>query len=379
MTCQELAAYARLSLDVRGAAGDELLLADGRRVLDLYGGHCVNTLGAGDRGLAAVLARQWERLSFATNLLALEERERFLAAFGATLPSGDWRVFASNSGAEANENALKAALAATQRGALVAFEGAFHGRTAGATAVTDTETGGFPRAPFDVRRVPFGDGEAARTAIDDDVAAVLLEPIQSLAGVVTATTPFLRLLRERCDAAGALLVFDEVQTGNGRLGTPWAAQSFDVLPDALTTAKGAASGLPIGLTVLTEALAARVDGKLFGSTFGGGPLVLAAATEVSRRIADGPLLANVARASAAFRAAAEGTLVRRVRGRGLLLGLELEPGLSAAEAQRALLDAGVLVGTSNDPRVLRLTPALTVDPQSAERLRAALQTLEVSA
>ncbi len=209
MTLSELDVYPRLPVPLRSARGSELVLADGRRVLDLYGGHCVNTLGAGDAGLERVLRAQWRKLSFATNLLEHEARAEFLAALAPTLPAGDWRVFCSNSGAEANENALKLALDATRRETVVCFGGAFHGRTAAAAAVTDGKRA-FPRAPFEVRRVPFGDVERARAAIDDSVAAVILEPIQSLAGVVTATPEFLAALRERCDACGAALVFDEV-------------------------------------------------------------------------------------------------------------------------------------------------------------------------
>jgi len=374
----EIDVYPRLSLPVRSARACELILENGHSVLDLYGGHCVNTLGAGDRGLERVLARQWRKLSFATNLLAHEARAEFLAALAPTLPelpAGErWGVFCSNSGAEANENALKLALDATQRDVVVTFTGAFHGRTAGAAAVTDGKKA-FPRAPFEVRRVPFGDAEAARAAIDARVAAVILEPIQSLAGVVDPPAGFLAVLRAACDAAGAALVFDEVQTGSGRLGSFWAAQHFGVLPDVLTTAKGAAGGLPIGLTLARERCTRHAKHGTLGSTFGGGPLVLAAAAEVARRIAAPGFLANVRAASAALVNAAQRGPVVAVRGAGLLLGLVLEEGLSAAAVRDALLERGVLVGTSNDPRVLRLSPPLTLLPGQAERLGRALEGL----
>lgn len=176
-----------------------------------------------------------------------------------------------------------------------------------------------------------------------------------------------------------MLVFDEVQTGNGRLGTPWASQHFGVVPDVFTTAKGAASGVPIGITVLGSNVVECVEGGLFGSTFGGGPLALAAATEVSRRIADGALLQNVHAASRALTEAALTGPVQKVRGSGLLLGLELEPGVEAKLVQQGLLDAGVLVGTSKDPSVVRVNPPLTFAPENAERLAQALAGLEVLA
>ncbi len=371
---REIDVYPRLAVPVVSARGCELVLADGKRVLDLYGGHCVNTLGAGDAGLGRVLARQWDTLSFATNLVEHEGRARFLEALGRTLPPGAWRVFCSNSGAEANENALKLALDRSGRSCVVTFTGAFHGRTAGASAAGDGRAA-FPRAPFDVRRVPFGDEQAARAAIDGSVAAAILEPIQSLAGVVEPPPGFLEGLREACDRSGAALVFDEVQTGNGRLGSFWAAQHFGVVPDVFTTAKGAAGGLPVGLTIASEPLARHCKHGTLGSTFGGGPLVLAAAAEVARRLASPGFLERVRAASAALRAAALRGPVREVRGAGLLLGLVLEPGLAAASVRDQLLERGVLVGTSNDPRVLRLSPPLVIEPGAAARLAVALESL----
>ena len=378
MNLRELDVYPRLPVPVRAASGCELVLADGRRVLDLYGGHCVNTLGAGDPGLERVIREQWRRLSFATNLVDHAARAEFLEAFERTLPAGDWRVFCSNSGAEANENALKLALDHTRRGAVVCFRGAFHGRTGGASAVSDGKPA-FARAPFEVRRVLFGDSRLAREAIDSSVAAVILEPIQSLAGVVEPPAWFLQELRALCDESGALLVFDEVQTGNGRTGRFWAAQHFGVVPDLFTTAKGAAGGLPIGLTVARAEVARHAGHGLHGSTFGGGPLVLAAAAEVARRIAVPGFLENVRRTSAALRTAALRAPVHEVRGAGLLLGLVLEEGRSANEVRDALLERGVLVGTSNDSRVLRLAPPLTLEPAGAARLADALEGVALGA
>lgn len=381
---RELAAYERLPLPVARAEGCDLVLEDGRRVLDLYGGHCVNTLGAGDAGLATVIAAQWRALSFTTNLLDHEPRREFLAAFERNLPTpppgaDGWEVFCSNSGAEANENALKLALTATGRRKVVAFRGAFHGRTAAAAAVTDRATLGFPSSPFDVVRLPWSEPLPAAHAIDTSVGCVILEPIQSLAGVTEPGSGFLETLRVACDRAGAMLCFDEVQTGNGRLGVPWASQHFGVLPDLFTTAKGAAGGLPIGLTVARTDVARQVPGKLFGSTFGGGPLVLAAAAEVARRIASPGFLENVRAASAALRDAASRGPVEAVRGAGLLLGLVLAEGVAARDVRDRLLARGVLVGTSDDPRVLRLSPSLTIEPRRAAALADALESLAVHA
>ncbi len=367
----EFPAYKRLPLDVAGASGCDLILRDGRRLLDLYGGHCVNTLGAGDPALRAVLLAQWDALSFATNLLEHEPRRRFLEAFARNLPPGSWQVFCGNSGAEANENALKLALKATGRTRVVAFHGAFHGRTAGASAITDGKR--WCADPFEVARAPWG----AVDLVDARTAAVILEPIQSLAGVVDPPEGFLAGLRDACDAHGALLIYDEVQTGSGRLGAPWAAQHFGVVPDLFTTAKGAGGGLPIGLTVARAACVEHVPGNALGSTFGGGPLVLAAAAHVAERIAAPGFLEQVRASSAVLRSCAGLGPVTRVRGAGLLLGLELRPGLAAARLRDLLLARGILVGTCDDPQVLRLCPPLTLTPEQAGALPQALLALDL--
>jgi acetylornithine/succinyldiaminopimelate/putrescine aminotransferase len=380
MSLREYDAYKRLPLPVARAEGCELVLTDGRRVLDLYGGHCVNTLGAGDRGLGDVIAAQWKQLSFATNLLDHAPRHAFLEAFAPTLPpapgtAGGWDVFCSNSGAEANENAVKVALAVTKRSRVVCFAGGFHGRTAAAAALSDKPLKAFPSPPFEVVRLPWNDAGAAQTAIDASVGCVILEPIQSLAGVTEPSQKFLAALRSACDRSGAQLVFDEVQTGSGRLGTPWAAQHFGVSPDMFSTAKGAAGGLPIGLTVVRSDIAAKAPADLLGSTFGGGPVVLAAAAEISRRIAAPGFLENVRATSQALRKAALRGPIESVRGAGLLLGLVIRAGWDAKAVRDGLLARGVLVGTSDDPRVLRLSPPLVLQPRHAELLERALSSL----
>lgn len=378
MSLGEWPAYKRIGVDVQSASGSELVTADGRRVLDFYGGHCVNTLGAGDPGLGAVIARQWHRWSFATNLLDHAPRREFLAEFESLMPAGSWSAFVTNSGAEANENALKAALAITARSKVIAFRGAFHGRTAGAAHVSDTKRAAYPGAPFEVERLPWGDVDAAARAIDSRVGAVILEPIQSLAGVVEPPPGFLEALRARCDASGAFLIFDEVQTGNGRLGSYWASQHFSVLPDLFTTAKGAGGGFPIGLTFARADVAARTPEGLMGTTFGGGPLALACAAEIARRIRAPGFLEHVRELSTRLTQAASRGPVASVRGAGLLLGLVLRPGLKAASVRDALLARGVLVGTCDDPSVLRLSPALNMPLSAADRLGEALEACETA-
>jgi acetylornithine/succinyldiaminopimelate/putrescine aminotransferase len=366
----EFPAYARLQGELLGASASALAWSDGRELLDLYGGHCVNSLGAGDLELGATLQRQWQRLSFATNLVDQPGRQAFYEAWQSLMPHGSWQVFASNSGAEANENLLKMALAATGRSKVICFDGAFHGRTAAAAAVSDGASG-FPQAPFEVLRLPWGSTEG----IDASVGAVILEPIQSLAGVVDPPAGFLAGLRAACDASGAWLLFDEVQTGPGRLGSPWASQHFGVIPDAFSTAKGCASGFPLGLSFVQEAHASTVPQGLCGSTFGGAPMALAASAHVAQRIAAPRFLEHVQALGRSLHGLAGTGPVIKVRGEGLLIGLELAPGLTAKAARDGLLQQGILTGTSQHPQVLRLSPPLNLPGSAVGQLARALSTL----
>lgn len=370
---QEFSAYQRLPQKLEQARGNHFRTTDGSNMLDFYGGHCVNTLGSGDVLLGRALFEQWQRCSFTTNLVDLPLRTQFLQELEPGLPQGDWQVFCSNSGAEANENLLKMTLQTTSRETIVAFQGAFHGRTAAAAAVSESSSSAWPSTPFPVRRLPWGSIDG----IDETVAAVLLEPIQSLAGVVMPPKNFLQNLREVCDAYGALLLFDEVQTGNGRLGTLWASQYFDVLPDGFTTAKGCAAGFPMGLTFLSKSIAETLPAGLCGSTFGGGPLAMTAAIQVQKRLTSPGFLQQVQNFSTQLSQAKGLGPVVGVRGAGLLLGLEIAHPHTAREVRDALLAQGILTGLSNDPQVLRLSPALTLTAADIDQLLQALTTIEV--
>jgi acetylornithine/N-succinyldiaminopimelate aminotransferase len=374
-TLQEFPAYKRLPLQLQQAHGNHFHTADGHRILDLYGGHCVNTLGAGDVGMQNALIAQWQECSFTTNLIDMPARQDLLHALTPGLPTGSWQMFCSNSGAEANENLLKLALNATGRDTVVAFEGAFHGRTAAAAAVSDQKNPAWPATPFKVRKLPWG----STSQIDNKVAAVILEPIQSLAGVIMPPPGFLQALREACDQSGALLLFDEVQTGNGRLGEIWASQFFGVTPDGFTTAKGIAGGYPLGLTFIEASHAAKVPAGLCGSTFGGGPMAMAAAMQIQKRLAESEFLEQVKNCGAQLQAAAGIGPVVSVQGAGLLLGLNIFSSTTARQVRDALLAQGILTGLCNDPQVLRLSPALTLSAADVQQFLDALLSLQVCA
>jgi acetylornithine/N-succinyldiaminopimelate aminotransferase len=361
---------------VRGA-GVYLEDAAGRRVLDLYGGHAVAALGYGHPALSEAIARQSRELVFQTNALPLAVRDEAAEALAAFGPPGLGRVFFVNSGAEANENALRLAFRVTGRSKVVAMEHSFHGRTAAAAAVTYGAAKswyGFPRAPFDVTFVPRNDIAALRAAVDATTAAVIVEPVQGLAGAFDFAPEFLEAVRAVCDSAGALFIIDEVQTGMGRLGAPFGAQLYGVRPDLLTVAKGLGGGFPCGAVLMPHAIASTLKGGALGTTFGGGPVACAAIKTVIEVIDRDGLLANVREVSAAIRASCVVGPVESVQGRGFLLGLKTRP--KAAAVRDALLARNILVGTSADPHMLRLLPPLILGIGHVRQLASALEDLK---
>lgn len=349
--------------------------AAGRRILDLYGGHAVAALGYGHRDLTDAIAQQVRDLVFQTNALPLAVRDEAaekLAAFG---PPGLGRVFFVNSGAEANENALRLAFKLTGRTKVVAMEQSFHGRTAAAAAVTwgAEKWYGFPRTPFDVQFVPRNDIAALNAAVDSSTAAVIIEPVQGLAGGFDFAPEFMRAIRATCDRAGALYIIDEVQTGMGRLGAPFGAQLYDVRPDLLTVAKGLGGGFPCGAVLMPHTIAKDLKAGALGTTFGGGPVACAAISTVIDVINRDNLLANVRSVSTAIRNTCKVGPVESIQGRGFLLGLKTRP--KAAAVRDALLARDILVGTSADPHMLRLLPPLILSTEHVQRLAGALEDL----
>ena len=353
--------FRRIDVEPVSADGVWLDATDGRRYLDLYGGHAVAVLGYGHPALLAALDGQARSLMFQSNLVDLAVRDRAAEALVRFGPPGLARVFFVSTGAEANENALRIAFLATGRRRVGSVEGAFHGRTAGAGAVTAGNAAwyGFPSRPFEVTAVPFDDAVALDAAVGDDVAAVIVEPVQGVAGARAMSPAFLARAREATRERGAVLVFDEVQCGMGRTGWPFAAQAFGVTPDVLTAAKGIAGGLPAGAVLVTEDLASRLHKGDLGTTFGGGPLACALIEAVIRTIQSEGLLERVRRLSARIRAEAVTGPVEAVHGMGFLLGLRTRR--NAADVLADLRARGILAGGSADPHVVRLLPPLVLE------------------
>jgi acetylornithine/succinyldiaminopimelate/putrescine aminotransferase len=349
---------------VRGA-GDQVFDAQGQAWWDFYGGHCVCATGHSHPRVVQAIAEQAASLLFYSAAAFLPLREE--AAARITAFAGLDSVFFCNSGAEANENALKVALLLTGRKRLAAFEGGWHGRTLLALSVTDDPKITAPYADqlAPCLRLPFGDLAALAAADFSDIAGVILEPIQSMAGVKTASPAWFQALRAKCDASGALLIFDEIQTGMGRLGKPFAAQVYGVQPDLITSAKGLASGLPMGALLMTATVAAQLKGGDLGSTFGGGPLACAALLATVAVIEQEGLMAHATAAAARLREDLQGSAISEVLGEGLLLGLRTP---HVAALKQHLLDQHLLVGGSSDATVLRLMPPLNVSGEALSAL-----------
>ncbi|EKF23550.1 acetylornithine aminotransferase [Mycolicibacterium hassiacum DSM 44199] len=347
--------------------------ADGRSYLDLLGGIAVNLLGHRHPAVIEAVTEQLNTLGHTSNLYAHEPGIALAEALVAHLGSPA-RVFFCNSGAEANEVAFKITRL-TGRTKVVAAEGAFHGRTMGALALTGQPS---KRAPFEplpgeVVHVPYGDAAALSDAVDDGTAAVFLEPIMGEGGVVTPPAGYLVAAREITARHGALLVLDEVQTGMGRTGAFFAHQHDGITPDIVTLAKGLGGGLPIGACLAVGAAGELLTPGMHGSTFGGNPVSAAAALAVLRVLAEQDLIARADVLGKSLREGIEAIghpLVDHVRGRGLLCGVVLKTEAAKA-AEAAARDVGFLVNAAA-PDVIRLAPPLIITEEQIESFLSAL-------
>jgi acetylornithine/succinyldiaminopimelate/putrescine aminotransferase len=368
-----LPVYAQMPLVAVSGHGSWLVDDEGQEWLDAYGGHAVASTGHCHPHVVEAIRRQAATLIFYSTAVPHPLREELAERIAAHCPGDLSKVFFCNSGAEANENALGLARKMTGRQRIVSVAGGWHGRTAACLAVTDGEKyeAGARRAglPLSVK-VPFNDAAAMERTVDGATAAVIVEPVQGLTGARDCSVEFLQAARRACSRTGAVLIFDEVQCGVGRSGSFTAAEAFGVTPDIITMAKGLASGFPIGAMVATSALTSGLKIGDLGSTFGGGPVACAAGIATLEVIDREGLLVNVTQVSGYLRAGAARLGVSDIRGRGLLLGLQMPR--PAAGVQQALFGERVLVGTASDPNTLRLLPPLSFSVGEADLLLDAL-------
>ena len=375
---------------VRGA-GCLVWDADGKEYLDLLGGIAVNALGHAHPFVTSVISSQLATLGHVSNFftsptqIALAEKLLELSK----APAGS-KVFFANSGTEAVEAAFKLARRNTGAGVdgtdtprtkIIALEGAFHGRTMGALALTAKEAYRAPFAPLPggVVHIPFGDIDALRAAVDETTAAVFLEPIQGEAGVRPLPPGYLKAAREATSAAGALLILDEVQTGIGRTGKWLASEDAGIVPDAVTLAKGLGGGFPVGaLVTFGPETSALLTAGQHGTTFGGNPVATAAALATLHVLENQDIMAHVRGMGEHLRAGLAGIAgVTEVRGEGLLIGFDLDADV-APGVVTAGLDAGFIVN-SPGPRTIRLAPPLILTTEQADRFLAALPALLATA
>jgi acetylornithine/N-succinyldiaminopimelate aminotransferase len=359
--------YARLPVAFVRGEGSVLWDVDGRRYLDFLGGLAVTSLGHAHPEIAAAVADQAATLLHVSNLFHNEHQPRLAARLDALLGGGG-RVFFGNSGAEANECAIKLARRYGQsrfgpaRYEIVSAWGSFHGRTLSALAATGQPQKHEPFQPLPegFRHVAFGDLAQLESALDDRVCAVLLEPIQGEGGVIDPGPGWLAEVRRLCDEREVLLVLDEVQTGLGRTGAWFAHQHDGIRPDVVTLAKALGNGVPIGACWARAEVAEAFRLGDHGSTFGGQPLAARAALAVLDVMERDEVPARALRAGDRLRNGVEALAgVASVRGRGLLLAAELDEGLDAAAVMRACLDAGLVVNNVT-PSALRFAPSLLV-------------------
>lgn len=365
--------FAQYPIEVAHGEGVWLYARDGRKILDFYGGHAVAGLGYGHPRWLAALSAQARQMAFQTNALPMVIRERAAARLAKFVGLGLDTVFWINSGAEANENALKIAFKITGRTKAVALEQGWHGRTAAAGAVTWgalEKWYGFPRRPFDVSFAPRDNPAAIEAFVDRDTAAVIVEPVQGVGGAYDVGKPMLQALRQRCDEVGALLIFDEVQCGMGRTGAPFAANHYGVTPDMITSAKALGNGFPVSALLLSRRVAGHIKYDDMGTTFGGGPMACAVAEAVIDTIEAESLLANVRQVSTYIRSNCVIGPVTGTQGAGFLLGLKTSR--PAKEVQAALMEKNILTGTSGDAHVLRLLPAYIMNEGHVDQLCDAL-------
>lgn len=368
-----LPVYAQMPITPVRGHGSWLVDAAGVEWLDAYGGHAVASTGHSHPAVVRAIADQAAQLLFYSAAMPHPLREELAERLAALCPPPLGKVFFCNSGAEANENALALARKRTGRRNVVSVRGGWHGRTPGVLACTDgaryeeaAKRTGIPLST----KVPFNDIAALEAVVDGSVAAVIVEPVQGIQGARDCAPGFLQAARAICTRAGAALLFDEIQCGVGRCGAFTAAEAYGVTPDAITLAKGLAAGLPIGAVVASPWLVEGLAIGDLGSTFGGGPVVCAAALANLDVIVREGLVANAETIGRYIRDEALGLGVPGVQGRGLLIGLRLER--PAAEVQRALFAHHIVTGTSADPEVLRLMPPLSFSRAEADLLLTAL-------
>jgi acetylornithine/N-succinyldiaminopimelate aminotransferase len=373
----QVATYAKMNIAVETGKGCWITTSDGEKYLDLYGGHAVCATGHSHPHVVRAIKEQAEKVLFYSNLVYSEIRARAAERLVSIAPESITKAFFCNSGTEANENAMRMARFATKREKIITFTGGFHGRTADAISATflgNYRNLGKPNVPHHVC-AEFGNLESVRELADKETAAIMLEPIQSMAGVTEANPEFFVGLREICNEHGIVLIFDEVQTGMGRTGN-WFFSGSDlagkVEADIITLAKSLGSGVPVGACLVNSCISEVIKTNDLGTTFGGGMLAMAAVLATIEAIETDDMRSNIVEI--------ENYLCKQLKqieevvtlhGKGGLLGIEFADNCKPIHAK--LLENNIITGTSSNPNVLRLLPPLCVKKEEIDLLIDALR------
>lgn len=356
--------YPLFSITPVKAEGSWIWDDQGRKYLDLYGGHAVISIGHTHPYYVHAVSEQLSRIAFYSNSVQNPLQQKLADKLGQLSGYTDYQLFLCNSGAEANENALKVASFVTGRSRVIAFDKAFHGRTSGAVATTDN-----PRivSPFNARHdvvfLPLNDEKALDATLDESVAAVIVEGIQGVGGIRVPDDSFLELLQEKCRAKGALLILDEIQSGYGRTGKFFAHQYTTIRPDLITMAKGMGNGFPVGGVLIGPGIEAW-NGML-GTTFGGNYLAMAACLAVLEVMEQEKLVQNAATIGAYLMSELSAiSNVLNLRGRGLMIGFDLPQDKSKAR-NTLLFGHGIFTGEAK-PNTIRLLPSLALNKHESD-------------
>ncbi len=339
----------------------------GKKYLDLYGGHGVISIGHSHPEWVEDLQSQLTTMAYYSNAVEIPLQQEYAQKLAAVSGVDNYQLFLCNSGAEANENALKIASVTTGRKKIIAFKGAFHGRTNGALAATDNPKIQSPLSgELTVEFLPLNDTDALKNALDEKVAAIIIEPIQGVGGVAMPSDEFLEVVSLECEKAGTLLILDEIQSGCGRSGKYFAHQWSGIKPDMITMAKGIGNGFPLAGVLVRKGIA--IAKGMLGTTYGGSYLACTAGISVANVMEDEGLLNNAEKVGKYAKNKLEGLAkIRKVLGRGLMIGMEFD--FPVKELQNFLInEKRIVTGGSSNPNVLRIIPPLTISTKEIDAL-----------
>ncbi|MCV0409318.1 acetylornithine/succinylornithine family transaminase [Nitrosopumilus sp.] len=371
--------YQRFPVTVERGVGSHVWDSDGKEYIDCMGGYGVALVGHQNQRVNNAIKEQVDKIITVHSSLYNKTREEFLKTLIGLAPKGLTQVHLNNSGAEAIEAAIKFARKFTGKKGMVAMKGSYHGKSLGALSLTFNPKykKAFEPLVEKVSFASFGDIESLRSAIDDDTAFVILEPIQGESGIIVAPDGFLQDVRKLCDEKGILLIFDEIQAGLGRTGRLWACEHWNTAPDILCLAKGIAGGVPMGATLVRPDILAAMSKGEHSSTFGGNPLSCAAGTAALKALTEDGLIENSEKMGKIFREGLEKlkekhTIIREIRGKGLMIGIELK--FEVKDILMGLIDKGVLMLYSGR-NILRVLPPLVISEDDITKVLHALDSV----